>query len=301
MKIAAFATLDAVLRGGSFAAAATEMNLTPSAVSMQMKQLERYVGQPLFDRSGLQVRPRPLAHEVADSLRPGLQQLAVLRRHMPMMVEGVVKLGVIESMQAVLLPGTLRYLRERHPRLEVRPVRGRSATLTEAVKAGSLDAAVVARPEKGAGTGLAWQLLERRELVMVAPPSAPESSVGALLRQHDWIRYDRAAVTGALAARYVGELLPDKRAAMELDSMQAILAMVSAGLGVSIIQLSDPSLVQAYPVRLMRLGRDAPLLHLSCVTRKADAEERRLLALKGAMAETLASPMRRGAFALLAR
>ncbi len=56
MKIDTFATLDAVLRGGTFAAAAAARNVTPSAVSMQMKQLEAYMGQPLFDRSGLQVR-----------------------------------------------------------------------------------------------------------------------------------------------------------------------------------------------------------------------------------------------------
>ena len=64
MKIEMFDTLDAVLRGGSLAAAASETNLTASAVSMQMKQIEAYLGQPLFDRSGHAIRPTPLAHEV---------------------------------------------------------------------------------------------------------------------------------------------------------------------------------------------------------------------------------------------
>ncbi len=60
MKIEMFDTLDAVLRGGSLAAAASETNLTASAVSMQMKQIEAYLGQPLFDRSGHAIRPTPL-------------------------------------------------------------------------------------------------------------------------------------------------------------------------------------------------------------------------------------------------
>lgn len=161
MKIAAFLTLDAVLRGGSFAAAAGEMNLTPSAVSMQMKQLEQYLGQTLFDRSGLQVRPTPAAREVAAAMQEGLQRLAVMRRQVSVAVEGTVRLGIIESMQPVLLPGTMKILRERYPRLDLRPLRGRSAGLTEAVKAGSLDAAVVAQPEKGGGAGLRWHPLER--------------------------------------------------------------------------------------------------------------------------------------------
>ena len=61
-----------MLRGGTLAAAAAEANLTPSAVSMQMKQLEAWLGQPLFDRSGLQVRPTRLAHEVGALMREAL-------------------------------------------------------------------------------------------------------------------------------------------------------------------------------------------------------------------------------------
>lgn len=125
MKLETFATLAAVIEEGSFAAAAATMHLTPSAVSMQMKQLEQYLGQPLFDRSGLQVRPNALAREVAASMEGGLRHLNALRRRASVAVEGVVRLGVIESIQPVLLPGTLLYLRERYPRLTVRPVRGK--------------------------------------------------------------------------------------------------------------------------------------------------------------------------------
>lgn len=96
MKIDAFSTLDAVLRGGTLAAAAHEMNLTPSAISMQMKQLEAYLGQPLFDRSGLQVKPMKLAHEVSSVMRDALQQLESLRKRASVSIEGSVRLGVIE-------------------------------------------------------------------------------------------------------------------------------------------------------------------------------------------------------------
>ena len=41
MKIESFRTLNAVLRGGSFAAGAADMNLSPSAVSLQMKQMQK--------------------------------------------------------------------------------------------------------------------------------------------------------------------------------------------------------------------------------------------------------------------
>jgi DNA-binding transcriptional LysR family regulator len=287
MKIDAFITLDAVLQGHSFAAAAAHMNLTPSAVSMQMKQLELYLGQTLFDRSGLQVRPTPLAHEVADAMRDGLHRIAAMRRRSSLDVGGVVKLGVIESMLPVLLSGTIRRLRDRYPKLDIRPVRGRSAGLTESVKAGTLDAAVVAQPPKGGLAGLRWVFLESRELVLIAPPDSTETSIDALFRRYEWIRYDRNTVTGGMAVRYVNATVKHRRPGVEIDSAAAIVSMVSAGLGVSIVQLSDPSTTLAFPVRLIRLGPSAPILRISLVTRKADKDDRRLLALKEAMDDTL--------------
>jgi DNA-binding transcriptional LysR family regulator len=240
------------------------------------------------------VRPTPMAREVAAAMRDGMQHLGALRRRTSLAVEGVVRLGVIESMLPVLLPGTMRYLRDRYPGLELRPQRGRSAGLTETVKAGTLDAAVVAQPDKGRLASLRWHPLERRDLVLVAPPNAPEASIGALLRQHEWIRYDRGTVTGALAVRFVQAQVGEKRATIELDSVPAIVAMVSAGLGVSVVQISDPSILQAYPVRLLRLGRATPTLQFSLVTRKADDDDRRLRALKEAIEATLAVAVRRG-------
>lgn len=93
MKIDTFLTLDAVLRGGTLAAAAIEMNLTPSAISMQMKHLEAYLGQPLFDRSGLQVKPMALAHDVSTAMRDGLQQLEAFRKRPSVATEGTSPTG----------------------------------------------------------------------------------------------------------------------------------------------------------------------------------------------------------------
>jgi DNA-binding transcriptional LysR family regulator len=292
MKIDAFATLDAVLRYGSFAAAAQDMHLTASAVSMQMKQLELYLGQPLFDRSGHQVRPTALAHDVAEALREGLQQLQSLRRRTPRAVEGAVKLGVIESMLPVLLPGTLSELRLHYPQLELRPTRGRSTGLTEAVKAGHLDAAVVAEPEGGGSARLHWMPLLRRDMRLIAPPAATETSVPALFKQYDWIRYDRQTISGAMAARFVASHVKNKRGTLELDSIPAIVALVSAGLGIAVVHLVDAGIYQTHPVRFVRLGRGAPAVQMSLVCRKADADNRLLLAVRDAMFAGLAGALR---------
>jgi DNA-binding transcriptional LysR family regulator len=287
MKIEMFDTLDAVLRGGSLAAAAEEMNLTASAVSMQMKQLEAYLGQPLFDRSGHAIRPTALAHEVAGAMRTGLHQLQSLRRRSAVVVEGVVRLGIIESMLPMLLPGTMAELRTRFPKLDLRPTGGRSTRLGDAVKSGEIDAAVVAEPEGGGSARLAWRPLLRSEMRLIVPPDATETAVPALFKQYDWIRYDRQTISGQLAARYVAGQVRTGRGAMELDSIPAIIAMVSAGLGIAMVHLVDAGFCQSYPVRFVKLGRGAPAIQLSLATRKADADSRPLKALGDVMASVL--------------
>jgi len=292
MKIEMFDTLDAVLRGGSLAAAASETNLTASAVSMQMKQIEAYLGQPLFDRSGHAIRPTPLAHEVAAAMRQGMQHLQSLRRRSVVAIEGVVRLGIIESMMPILLPGTVSELRARYPRLELRPTRGRSIGLTDAVKSGELDAAVVAEPEGGGSVRLNWRPLVRSEMRLIVPPEAAENSVPALFKQYDWIRYDRQTISGMLAARYVTRQVRTGRGALELDSVPAIVAMVSAGLGIALVHLVDAGFCQSYPVRFVRLSRGAPAVQMSFVTRKADADSRPLRAVGDAMTAALATTVR---------
>ncbi len=286
MKIEAFNTLDAVVRGGSFAAAAQAMHLTPSAVSMQMKQLEQYLGRPLFDRSGQQVRVTPAALELVGTMRPALDALQTLRHRTPTSVAGHLKIGMIELLQPLLLPPAITHTRRFYPGLHIALRRGTSMELTEAVRAGQLDTALVARPASGAPSGLEWTPLIRCELVFIAPPqnepararplsAAPErAQLVELMRSLDWIRYNRATTTGAMATRFVRGMVPQKRSLMELEGAAAIVAMVHAGLGFSVLQVLNRALFEQYPVRVVALGKEAPYFDICAVRRSGDVNDR---------------------------
>lgn len=285
MKLETFAMLDSVLRHGTMSAAAEAASLTPSAVSIQMKQLERYLGQQLFDRSGLQVRPLPLAREVAAVMRRAATELDTLRRPAGIAVEGQVKLGVIESMQPLLLPGLLQMLRRRYPGLQVQPQRGKSAELTSAVKAGEIDAALVAQPENGGSSRLDWHVILQREMSLIVPPDETETSLTVLFERHEWVRYDRNTIVGRMAARYVHQHVRERRGwALELDGVRAIVAMVSAGLGISVVQLAEPGICAPFPVRVIPLI-DAPSVQFSLVSRATDADSRVLQAVREALVD----------------
>src|SRR5689334_16816034 len=119
MNIGMFATLVAIVNRGTLAAAAQQVGCTPSAVSLQVKQLEAYFGRPLFDRSTRTVKPTPFGEEVAIIAREFVHRLDGLRAKPTTSVGGRLRLGAIATVQSDVLPQALRILRDRHPALDV--------------------------------------------------------------------------------------------------------------------------------------------------------------------------------------
>jgi DNA-binding transcriptional LysR family regulator len=119
------AALEAVARTGSFGRAARELGYTQSAVSQQIAQLERIVGQQLFHRPG---GPRPvepteaglLLLRHADAI---VAQLDAARADMAALAEGeagTLRVGIYQSVGARLLPALVRRFRDEWPLVGVR-------------------------------------------------------------------------------------------------------------------------------------------------------------------------------------
>ncbi len=284
MKLASLETLTTVQARGSFAAAAEAIGLTPGAVSLQMKQLEEYFGRPLFDRSGRTVRFTPFAREVAAAVSQALLVVEGLRtRHDPA-VAGLLRLGAIPSVQTSALPVALRYAQREHPALKIQLTLDVSGPLQAALNAGRIDVAVAVRPKDGGSSRLLWRDLVREPFVLVVPADAIGRSVPHLLRELPWIRYDVALTGGRIAAQYVRKTCPGVRHAFEVADTDAIVAMISEGLGVSVIPRPRAPMRRGYAVREISLGNGGPSRQISMVCRKADIEDRRILAILAAFA-----------------
>ena len=139
------AALEAVARTRSFGRAARELGYTQSAVSQQIAQLERIVGQRLFERPGGPRRVEPteaglllLGH--ADAI---VARLDAARADMAALAEGAagtLRVGIYQSVGARLLPALVRRFRAQWPRVGVR-VREESsaADLLRLLEHGELD------------------------------------------------------------------------------------------------------------------------------------------------------------------
>ena len=282
MKLEFLVTLDSILRNGSFAAAAKEVGLTPSAVSLQVKRLEEYLGRPLFDRSGRIAKPTPLARELATSVIAALDAVESARNRPTVTVTGRVVLGAIRTLQPTIIPLVLGEIGVRHPDLNVKVIQGDSVELLSQLKAGELDGAAIVRPSSGGSSRLLWTDLEQQPFVFVAPLGDEATAISDLIGRYDWLQFDTSLTSGRVAASYLHRLSPGTRAKFELESIEAVLGMVSAGLGVSVIPKLGGAKISGYPVRQIPLGSHAPTRKIAFVCRSADADNRRVSALRSA-------------------
>lgn len=88
LSLEALATLDAIARRGSFAAAAEELNRVPSAVTYTVQKLEQDLGVPLFDRSGHRAKLTPAGAELLREGRHLLRSAAEIERRVQRLAEG---------------------------------------------------------------------------------------------------------------------------------------------------------------------------------------------------------------------
>lgn len=286
MNLTLLATLRTIIQQGSFTAAAGVVGCSPSAVSLQVKQLEQYFGRPLFDRSTRVMLPTDFAREVVHAVGDFADRLQTLRSRPVVEVAGRVRVGVITSMQSDVLPQALHALRQGHPALDVVvPPLNDSDELVSELKAARLDVALLVRPESGGSRRLIWRELHRQPYVMLAPPNATGKNAKQLLEAHDWVGYDLSLAGGRVAARHVRSLVPGARCVMELRSMDAIVAMVAQGLGVSVVPQPRRPLVRAYAVREVGLGSRAPFRKLSLVWRSSDEGSRNVEAVAQAFSD----------------
>lgn len=234
MNIRHLETLLAIADSGSFAAAADRVGVTQSAVSMQMKTLEEELGASLFDRT----RRPPVLNETADGLLGRIRELVRLSEDIRAVAgggtaRGRLRLGIIPTAATGLVPAALARLAVRAPDLRIRVESGLSVDLVRRVAQGALDAAVVTETPR-LERGLILNPIQEEPLVVAAPIGASGRGDRDLLRTLPFVRFNRRTGVG----RVIDTALRQRRIvvseAMELDSIEAILAMVARGLGVAV-------------------------------------------------------------------
>ena len=121
LPLGALRVFDAVASHSSFSGAADALNVTPAAVSQQIKALEEYVQVPLFRRTGRRVELTDEGLELLPAVRDGLERLTSamhqLKHHGH---AGPLQITTVASFLQMWVLPRLRSFRRKFPDIDLR-------------------------------------------------------------------------------------------------------------------------------------------------------------------------------------
>lgn len=167
LDLAALRSFVTVAEVGGVTRAAGFLNLTQSAVSMQIKRLEESLGQLLFLRAAKKLVLSPEGEQL---LSYGRRMLAlndeVLSRFATGSCEGEMRLGVPHDIVYPAIPGILKRLAQAYPRVRVNLMSSFTLPMKEEFARGEFDVILTTEREPDPGA----EVLGARQLVWIGAP-----------------------------------------------------------------------------------------------------------------------------------
>src|SRR5919199_6650705 len=171
-QLAAFC---AVVERKSFSQAAERLGVTQPAVSLQVRALEKRLGQQLLDRSGRRVEPT----EAGRRLYRGAQRLLALEEQLVREIapaadaelHGSLAIGASTGPGGTVVPLLLCEFQREHPNVTVELSIFDTQTVVELVARRELELGVVGAARRQ--RAVAFEPFFRDELVLACPPGHP--------------------------------------------------------------------------------------------------------------------------------
>lgn len=160
----------AVAEERNFTRAAERCHVVQSALSHQIKALERELGVTLFARTSRRVELTAAGEAFLIAARASLdaaERAVADAAASAGQVRGTLTIGVIPTVTAIDLPAALGEFHRAHPAVRIRLRGGGSDEFIIAITEGSMDVAVLGLPEAAPPKGLNTRVLARERLVAV--------------------------------------------------------------------------------------------------------------------------------------
>lgn len=244
----------------NFREAAEALLLTQPAVTLQIKALEEELSIRLFDRSGNRIvlteaGRRLLRHatKLAALAKAAEQELATLSG----VQSGELHIGASTTIAQYLLPKLVGDFGRMHPRASLSAVTGNTSQIVEALLKGGIPLGLAEGPVMRSGVRTELFLADEIVLILAAQHewAGQTISLDQLAAEPMILREQGSGTRRVVEAALRKARLPLKklRIAMELDSTEAIKAVVETGLGVGFV--SARAIQKELKLKTLQIGR----------------------------------------------
>jgi LysR family transcriptional regulator for metE and metH len=250
-----------IARAESVTRAADHLNVTQSAVSHQLRELEDQLGTPVFVRSGRRMLVTPAGRVLVDAARQVLDAIDEAEARVSQLarnISGELRVAAHCHTGYHWLPALVDGMRRRYPAFEVRIAPEHTLNPIDALLEAKLDVAIT--NDDSTDRRLRYHELFDDEQVAVVPAShkwarqafvSPEELVTEQL-----YLYSRSIDDSFIARKVLrpAGIAPKKFSYLQLT--EGILEMVKAGMGVSVLpRWSIASAISAGDIKAVRITR----------------------------------------------
>jgi DNA-binding transcriptional LysR family regulator len=268
--------LVALAKTGSFTLAADHLNVTQSALSGQIKELEQLLGMRVVERTTRKTQLSELGRELYplfDKMLQDLDRAMADIANRKALKQGSVRVAAPQMLSCTLLPEVIAAYRVQHPEVQVRLADSPVEQVSARVFSGEVDFGI--GPERDATAEIEALPLFEMPFVVVFPP-------GHALEQREritWADVDQFPFI-ALQGQFTERLLRDMHVSFrelslspynEVTFMTTALAMVHARLGITVCLPYAEKMVQLYDLRMRPLEAPALTRRFFVYTRSARA------------------------------
>ncbi|WP_296556685.1 LysR substrate-binding domain-containing protein [Pigmentiphaga sp.] len=233
MKFNQLRDFVAVARAGSIHQAARDLGLSQPALTKSVRQLEKELGTPLFQRTAqgavlneMGRRFLRRAEVAANELSRGQDEVAQLLGGQG----GRVALALSATPSLLFLPNALKVFRQSHPLAEVRIVEGLLPVMLPALRDSQLDFVLAPEPAKSLGGEFAVSPMFAHQRAVVCRKGHPLSDVRSLagLVEADWVLTAAAGPRSSeLDDVFRSRELPVPRANVQCESLMALVSLLA--------------------------------------------------------------------------
>ena len=271
--------LQAMARTGSVTRAAAMLGLTQSALSHQIREAERRLGQDLFVLRDKRMQLTPTAVALSEEAGRILGQLERLEGRIVRDRGGmrhIVRIGCGAYSGYRWLPRFLRVFQQQAPDIDIEVVADATQRPLQELQDRDIDVAVTsAVPDKSTTRSLR---LFRDELVLIMAPSHPlagkEVIVAQDLSDQVYISYSAIVEKGHEYDRFIKPAQVSYRSMLKVELTEAIVELVIGGFGISILSRWAVShYLQSGVLAAARVTRKGLHVDWYAATRKSESDD----------------------------
>jgi DNA-binding transcriptional LysR family regulator len=243
MEIRQLRYFEAVARHRHFTRAADELQIAQSALSHQVRRLERELGVELLRRTTRSVAPTEAGELVAARARSVIAETDALRGEIDELrglVRGHVSVGALLFGGELDIPATLARFIEAFPQVELGLGEGTAQRMIDMLGDGSLDVAFALEAQRP--DGLDGLHLSREQLVLATSPAHALAGDGPVpvraLAGRPLISFERGSSTRRVVDAAFAEAGIEPRIALEGNDLALVRGLVAQGIGSAILPRS---------------------------------------------------------------